>query len=318
MNEWEAGITMYCKRHPGEALGNAGKKRSGNHTARMISMVLFFSLVFTSCAATAKSPVSETKGTTASTAESTSITSTTDANEPTTPTGETTTAKSDSTTTTKTTQPETQDTTAPTAPIKQAVPQSTPVPDSYFDDAVFIGNSITDTFMMYSGLNNATFYAATSLTVRSAYTKPVVKDNGSKITVMEAIKKHSYKKVYIMFGLNEVGWPATSVFVEEYGKLIDDVKKAQPNAVIYVQSILPVSAKKSQNDQYENNKNILKFNRLIQQVVKNEQVYYLNIHDSLIDANGCLPAEASTDGVHFNKKYCLKWLDYLKSHTVKS
>ena len=31
--------------------------------------------------------------------------------------------------------------------------------------------------------------------------------------------------------------------------------------------------------------------------------------------SGALPEEASTDGVHLNKEYCLKWLDYLKSHT---
>ncbi len=275
---------------------NAGRKKSRNHTVRLVSMVLFFSLSLFSCADTATKPTTETGA-----PASTSATSGT----------KETTAQNSETTTTSVSEP----TQAGTTETNE---NNLPVSDKYFDDAVFIGNSIVDTFQMYSGLDNATFYAATSLTVRSAYTKPAIKINGSKIPVMDAIKQHSFKKVYIMFGLNELGWPATDVFVEEYGKLIDDIKKAQPEAVIYIQSIMPVSAKKSQNDPYENNKNILKFNQLIQNIAKDKQVFYLNIYDSMINGEGCLLEEASTDGVHFNKKYCLKWLDYLKSHTAST
>ena len=34
------------------------------------------------------------------------------------------------------------------------------------------------------------------------------------------------------------------------------------------------------------------------------------------DESGALPADASNDGVHLNKSYCVQWLDYLKTHTV--
>ena len=37
---------------------------------------------------------------------------------------------------------------------------------------------------------------------------------------------------------------------------------------------------------------------------------------AVADSSGYLPAEASTDGVHLNKEYCGKWLDYLKNHTA--
>lgn len=274
--------------------GNAGRKKSRNHTGRWVSMVLFFSLSLTSCTATATSS--------ATVAEITSAVVTTDNTEP---------------ATTKAKDETTQGTTE-AAPQNLFPEESAAVSDDYFDDAVFIGNSITDTFAMFCGLENTAFYAATNLTVRSAYTKPVVKVGDDKIPVMDAVKQHTFKKVYIMFGLNELGWSTTSVFIEEYGKLIDDVKKAQPEAVIYVQSILPVSAKKSQKDEFENNENILKFNRFVEDIAKDKQVYYLNVHDSLIDESGCLPDEASVDGLHFNKKYCLKWLDYLKTHTAEA
>lgn len=196
------------------------------------------------------------------------------------------------------------------------LPEREAVGDDYFDDALFIGNSITDTFMMFSGLENATFYAGTSMTVRSAYSKPIISDDGDDITIMDAVKKHKFKKVYIMFGFNELGWETLSVFIDEYGKLIDDVKKYQPDAVIYVESILPVSKEKSDDDEFENNENIVKFNGLIRDIAAEKEVHYLDIHEEIVDDNGCLPDEASHDGVHFNQKYCLKWLDYLKRHTA--
>ena len=45
---------------------------------------------------------------------------------------------------------------------------------SYFDDALFIGDSRMLGFGMYSGLNNATFYAVTSFSIFRYETMPVV------------------------------------------------------------------------------------------------------------------------------------------------
>ncbi len=53
-------------------------------------------------------------------------------------------------------------------------------------------------------------------------------------------------------------------------------------------------------------------------MAEEKQVYYLNVAEAVADDNGYLPEEASTDGVHLNKEYCAKWLDYLKSHTAEN
>ena len=65
---------------------------------------------------------------------------------------------------------------------------------------------------------------------------------------------------------------------------------------------------------YTNNKNINKYNKLIQQIAIDENVTFLNVGAALADKNGNLPEEASSDGIHVDVDYCEKWLDYLKNN----
>lgn len=196
------------------------------------------------------------------------------------------------------------------------VPLAPAVDMSYFDDALFIGDSRTEGFMMYSGVDNATYYAYKGLSVRTAFTKNVIRaKDGSMTTVENALKQQSFGKVYIMLGINELGWPNTDVFIEEYSKLIDTVKATSPNAIIYIQLIMPVSEKKA-GDAVYNNDNINRFNTLIKSMVKSKEVYYVDPGEA-VSADGWLVSEATTDGIHLNKDYCIKWRDYLMSHTVQ-
>jgi len=190
--------------------------------------------------------------------------------------------------------------------------------DSYFNDAVFIGDSRTEGFGMYSGLKKATFYSEKGLTIDSIYKDKPVKINGEKVTIIDALKSHSFGKVYIMLGVNELGWPYEDVFIKQYKKLIDEIKKAQPDAVIYIQSIIHVSKEKDKNPpSYITNKRINSRNKAIKKMAEEESVNYLNINEVLTNESGNLFENAATDGVHLNQKYCLIWKDYLLKHTVK-
>lgn len=189
------------------------------------------------------------------------------------------------------------------------------VDDSYFDDAAFIGNSRTQGLMLYTGLSNATFYTAQGLMVDTFFTKEVVESGERKLTIPDAMKERQFKKVYIMLGLNELGWSYEDVFIRKYGELIDEVKRLQPEATVFVQSIMPVSKSKSDRDKVYNNPRIDRYNELIQEMAKEKGAVYLNVAEAVGLDGGALPEEASTDGVHLNKEYCVKWLDYLKCHT---
>ena len=189
------------------------------------------------------------------------------------------------------------------------------VADSYFDDAAFIGDSRTQGLQLYTGLPNATFYATQGLMVDTFFSKKFVKAGGGKITLPDAMKNQTFKKVYIMLGVNELGWAYEKVFIQKYGEVVDKVKELQPDAKIYVQSILPVTKAKSDGDAIYNNTKISRYNELIEQMCREKGVTYLHVADAVGLDNGALPAGSATDGVHLNREYCYKWLDYLKTHT---
>jgi hypothetical protein len=187
------------------------------------------------------------------------------------------------------------------------------VGDEYFADACFIGDSRTQGLMMYSAPKTATFYAIKGMTVASFFNDKAFEKK--TLTAEQVLKKKKYKKVYIMLGLNELGWQHSSSFIKRYGELVDSVKSSQPDAKIFIQSILPVSAKKSASHQSFNNPRILQYNKLIYDMCVEKKVVYLNVFEAVQDKDGNLPEEATTDGIHMNREYCDKWMAYLRTHT---
>ena len=186
-----------------------------------------------------------------------------------------------------------------------------------FDSTVaFIGDSRTQGFIMYNGLKNVQDYSYIGLMVDTVMTKEFVKtSNGNKTTLLQDMANKNIKKVYIMLGVNELGWSYPQVFKAKYKELISEIRKVKPNCQIYVQSIIPMTKSKSDSDKIYNNKNVAKFNQLIQEVAEEEDVTYLDVKSVLVNKDGYLPEEASTDGVHVDKEYCQKWLKYLKNNS---
>lgn len=195
------------------------------------------------------------------------------------------------------------------------VPESVTVDDTYFDDAVFIGDSRAEGFMLYSGLSNATSYAYKGLMVDTVFTNPVIAMGGKKVPVMTALKSTDFSKVYIMLGVNETGWAYSNLFVEKYGKIIDEIKEINPAALIYVQSILPVTQTVSSTHSYVKKSRIDEYNTLLQQMCAEREIFYVNVAQCMTDSEGYLPEAAAVDGIHLKKEYCLKWLTYLQNHT---
>lgn len=184
--------------------------------------------------------------------------------------------------------------------------------DRVFDDAVFVGNSFLEDLYTYGGAGNADFYYRVGLTVRSVFTKSTAK---GKVPVIDELKGKSYGKVLLIFGENELGWSAEGAFAKDYGKVIDAVRQRQPNATIYVHSIFPVSKSVSdRNEDNANNARIREYNSQLKTVAAQKGAVYLDVASMLQDSSGNLPNGAAPDGIHLNRTYCMKWLDYLRQN----
>ncbi len=188
--------------------------------------------------------------------------------------------------------------------------------DAYFDKVALIGDSRTEGLAFYCDVNNWAIMADKGLTASKALENDIVKlANGTTVTPIEALGYKEYKYIYIGFGMNELGWLYPEVFIDDYKTFIQEVKKVQPNAVIMVESILPVSASKSASDENINNSKITTYNGMLLDMCKEfGDVIYLDTA-SAVTVDGVLPEEASTDGVHCDKDYNEKILEYIRKNT---
>lgn len=188
--------------------------------------------------------------------------------------------------------------------------------DAYFDKVALIGDSRTEGLAFYCDVNNWAIMADKGLTASKALENDIVKlANGTTVTPIEALGYKEYKYIYIGFGMNELGWLYPEVFIDDYKTFIQEVKKVQPNAVIMVESILPVSASKSASDENINNSKITTYNGMLLDMCKEfGDVIYLDTA-SAVTVDGVLPEEASTDGVHCDKNYNEKILEYIRKNT---
>ena len=199
----------------------------------------------------------------------------------------------------------------------KSVPAGATVDNSYFDDAVFIGNSRTEGLKMYSGLSNATFITEVGLTVDSIFTDYCNISGGGKARAFDQLASMEFGKVYIMLGMNELGWVYESVFKEDYGKIIDKIREINPDATIYIQSIMPVSKWKDSTDDVYTIANVERLNAQLRDLADEKEVWYVDVAAGVMDEDGYLPYEATGDGVHLTPEYCVKWMDYLRTHTAQ-
>lgn len=196
--------------------------------------------------------------------------------------------------------------------IKKLVTASKEAQEEYYKDAVFIGDSRTQGLQINAGLTSPDFFAGRGLNVKNARTEKVVKNAAGKaVTVVDALKDKQYKKVYICFGINELGWPYTNIFADEYQKTIDAIKKIQPNAEVVVQGILPVTEKKSKSDKIFNMKNVKKFNKVIKKMAEDNGETYVDNSPAVANDKGYLPSDVTPDGIHMNREYCKRILAYI-------
>ncbi len=192
-----------------------------------------------------------------------------------------------------------------------------PVEDEYFADAVFLGDSRTEGFSLYSGLKQGTYLYAVGATVESVFSKRTqTAADGTAQTLMDALAAGSFSKVYVMLGINELGWPRIETFSDQYSALVDRIRELQPDAQIALESILPVSAGQEAKGSYVNNERIAQFNAVIRQLAEERGCTYLDVAEALTDAEGCLPDGWTWDGIHLNVEGCRQWLAYLRAHPL--
>ena len=235
----------------------------------------------------------------------------------------------------KTPQAETEDSTAPETTPAETAPADTdkapryifgtpleesepPASDDAFHNAVFLGDSRTEGLQLWGGIRQGDYLWHRGMTVFRVddenYTFGVA---GEALTMVGVLQKKQYEQIYIMIGVNELGYPAAS-YEKGLGTFLDKVIAAQPEAVIYLQTLPPLNDELAQKylAAYENNKNICVFNEIIVRMAAEKRVVLLDVATAYRDEEGQLPAELTKDGCHFTAEGYGIWADYLRRHRI--
>ena len=191
------------------------------------------------------------------------------------------------------------------------VPETQEADVSYFDDAVFVGDSLTIGIQNFSGFNS-TFLCMGGLNTKNLETGAL--PNGK--TTMQAIKdKSQLGKLYIMLGTNEIAFNEPEDFFERYSVFIDNVRKKFPDVIVYIQSIMPVTKETSETTGIKNDE-IVSYNERLLEMAIEKQCYYIDLHSYFKGEDGALPDNIGSDGIHLGPEKYRELASYLKSHAV--
>lgn len=199
-------------------------------------------------------------------------------------------------------------------------PVFTSVEDDYFADAVFIGDSRTVGMFEYGGLEEiSTFYASTGLTVYKLFDSAIVTVPGQKkkITVEQALQENSFRKIYLMIGINEMGTGTVETFAAKYKEVVDHLLELQPDAILYIQGIMKVTTERSNQGDYITNEGIEARNEAIAELADEERIFYLDVNPVICDETGGMVEDYTFDGVHLKAQYIELWKDFLKQHAIQ-
>lgn len=181
---------------------------------------------------------------------------------------------------------------------------------SYFDDALFIGDSRTVGLYEYGTLKNADYFCSVGLASYKIDSEYV-----DGYSIYDKLSANQYGKIYVMLGINECG-NDFDYTMNAFHNLIDTISEYQPDAYIYILASLHVTqARQSQGDTITNN-NIDRLNVAQSEFADNKQVFYLNVNEIFDDSEGNLMFECSNDGVHVLAKYYQTWCEWLCRNTV--
>lgn len=210
------------------------------------------------------------------------------------------------------------------------LPEGEAVADSYFDTAVFVGDSISAGLENYvtktrasqpDFMGGARFLTAGGMSARNALW-PVSEESrhptwqGERMLVEDAIGlMGDIDKVYIMLGMNDILLTDIDAFLDNYQTLIQLIRSRAPGAEIFIQSITPGTEKPLQ----PNNTQIFEYNLALVKFCAEYGYHYVDVAYDIRDENGFLPLALCSDpddmGFHFTDAACAIWVDYLRTHT---
>ena len=217
---------------------------------------------------------------------------------------------------------------APT-PLAGALPESGSVDSSFFNDAVFVGDSVSLKLSYYEAavdkLGTAQFLTSGSLGSGNALWEVSGESvhptyDGIKMRLDESIPLTGAKKMYIMLGMNDIAIYGIDGAVANMVTLIQQIQAAVPDIVVYVQTMTPITDTSNiLSSGGHNPQNIHRYNEALATACQTHGWKFVNVAEVMYGQDGYLRRDYCSDpdgmGIHFTEAGCEAWISYLYTHT---
>ena len=169
--------------------------------------------------------------------------------------------------------------------------------ESIFDDALFIGDSRMVSSAYYARLGKANYFTDVGMNVFQMFSVTASDDNFDATDLTTLLQNRTYKKIFIMLGINECGYPMSSL-LSAYQEDIDTLKSLQPDATIYLLKVYGVSRSVAESASYFSPQRLQEVNDGIAGLADGKKVHCLDASHLYCDDEGYMKEEYTSDGVH--------------------
>ena len=154
-------------------------------------------------------------------------------------------------------------------------------------------------------------FANSGMSVFNLFDSRVTLKSGGKQTLEQVLSDRSFRTVYLMLGINELGYDDKSI-VKQYQAVVERIRAAQPEAALVLGANLHVTGEKAAKSSIFNNQRIDSLNGAIKTIAENNGCGYMDVNQLFDDENGNLSTAYSTDGAHILGKYYSVWVEWIR------
>ncbi len=202
-----------------------------------------------------------------------------------------------------------------------AAPTDYTVDASFFDDAVFVGDSVSLKLSYYAAssgeLGKAKFLVVGSYGVGNAiYDHPDTKLRYQGVTytnVEDAIAATGCNKLFIMLGMNDIGRFGVAKSITNWGTLLSLIRSTCPNITIYIQSMTPIWTGGEKGG--ITNARANSYNAELKTFAENNGCKFIDVAPYMKDPTGGLATAFCSDSfVHLTNEAARTWVQVLKAY----
>lgn len=187
--------------------------------------------------------------------------------------------------------------------------------ESYFDDALFIGDSRTDGLRLYSPIGEASYFCTTGMTVFDVFEVKAPNKEFVEQTLEEVLEERKFGKIYITLALNELS-EEDELLREEFQAVLNRLGELQPQAKLVLHAVMPLGKEKSASESYFSMERITQVNELLRSVAEDMDCCYLDASGLFAGEDGYLKEELSYDGCHLYARNYWMWAQFLCENAV--